>query len=110
MRSQYRNVLEEPILCFLSFGVSLHYSINYHYRDFTELTEADPEAVFSEKREARDPLPGMYKAMKSFIEPPRSSPIKASSSSQASNLDNVAEGQGDSGSQQSVIQDPANVD
>ena len=79
------------------------------------MQEADPKSVLGVQPQIRDPVPAMYKAMKNFIEPPKSSPTKASSSSQASMLENsqaaASEGQGDNETQdESVLKDPANVD
>ena len=112
------NDLEELIVCFLPFGVCLHYSMCYHYRDFVELQEVDPKGVFEMTEVARAPLPGIYKAMKNFIDPPKASPTKASSSSQASLLDNSqsagSEGEGQSNiaaTQDSVFkEDEANIE
>ena len=112
------NDLEELIVCFLPFGVCLHYSMCYHYRDFVELQEVDPKCVFDRTQVIRDPLPGICKAMKNFIDPPKASPTKASSSSQPSLLENSqsagSEGQGQANivesQDESVLNDPANTD
>jgi len=82
------------------------------------LQEVDPKGVFEMTEVARAPLPGIYKAMKNFIDPPKSSPTKASSSSQPSLLENSqsagSEGQGQANivesQDESVLNDPANTD